>query len=275
MLNTAVILAAGGGKRLRTSSKKDIPKQLYPVAGIPLLERNILQLYNQGIKNFIVVLGYRYEYIRRQAEHYIPSDCNCIFVKNPNWHKSHTGISLKCTEEYLSTNESFICCMGDHLFEDLAIARILDCHTSMRKHHVKPWIIGINSNIYGTYYEYIYSDIRLMLKDHYKKQAFRILSITREQPPKIIPGGFDAIDVGISIVDKRIFNYIKLLQSNWITDNQPGFGDCDLWEAFAGYLLFRNELIGVDIFPHYWHNINSITDIEKVEHIPELCPSRG
>ncbi len=58
-----VILAAGMAKRLRplTDTK---PKCLLEVGGITLLERTVRAMQQAGIREFVVVTGYRGEMIR-------------------------------------------------------------------------------------------------------------------------------------------------------------------------------------------------------------------
>jgi len=59
----AVIICAGAGKRLRpiTSSR---PKPLIPIAGKPLLEHTIVALKNAGIKEILLVVGYKENLIK-------------------------------------------------------------------------------------------------------------------------------------------------------------------------------------------------------------------
>ncbi|MBQ3684726.1 MAG: NTP transferase domain-containing protein, partial [Methanomicrobium sp.] len=58
-----VILAAGEGKRMRplTASR---PKVMLPVAGRPMLEHLIVSARDAGIKDFILVVGYKEQDIR-------------------------------------------------------------------------------------------------------------------------------------------------------------------------------------------------------------------
>ncbi len=59
-----VIIAAGGkGTRIQTVSS-NIPKPLLPIDGIPVLEREILLLRNQGFKDFILTVSYMAEKIK-------------------------------------------------------------------------------------------------------------------------------------------------------------------------------------------------------------------
>lgn len=64
----AVILAAGEGTRLRPLTQNR-PKALIPVANKPILEHTILSLIKAGIRNIIVVVGYRKEQVMRHLSH--------------------------------------------------------------------------------------------------------------------------------------------------------------------------------------------------------------
>ncbi|NLV27525.1 MAG: NTP transferase domain-containing protein [Methanomicrobiales archaeon] len=60
----AVILAAGEGRRLRPLTQNR-PKALIPVANKPIIEHNINSLVNAGIRDIIVVVGFRKEQVMR------------------------------------------------------------------------------------------------------------------------------------------------------------------------------------------------------------------
>lgn len=62
MINTAVILCGGYGKRLGSITKK-IPKPMAMVDNKPFLEHLILQLKSNGIKKFYLLVGYKKEKI--------------------------------------------------------------------------------------------------------------------------------------------------------------------------------------------------------------------
>ena len=61
-VNTAVLLAAGRGTRMK-SLTEDIPKPMLPVAGRPLLEHILVALRGAGIERFVVIVGYQRERI--------------------------------------------------------------------------------------------------------------------------------------------------------------------------------------------------------------------
>lgn len=56
----AIILAAGMGTRLRPLTN-DIPKCLVPVLGVPMIEQQIKFLHKAGIRDIILVSGYKAE----------------------------------------------------------------------------------------------------------------------------------------------------------------------------------------------------------------------
>ena len=61
-----VIMAGGQGKRLVQrdgSAWQDLPKPLVPVAGVPILEREIEVLRQQGFKDILITVSYRAETI--------------------------------------------------------------------------------------------------------------------------------------------------------------------------------------------------------------------
>ena len=62
ILRTAVILAGGLGTRLR-SEVADVPKPMAPVGGRPFLEHQMQYWMTQGIRRFILSVGYKREVI--------------------------------------------------------------------------------------------------------------------------------------------------------------------------------------------------------------------
>lgn len=70
----AVIIAGGKGTRI-SQIYPDIPKPMIPIAGVPVLEREIVCLRNQGIKDFIITVQYKanviMEYFGKGEKHNI------------------------------------------------------------------------------------------------------------------------------------------------------------------------------------------------------------
>ena len=64
MLNQAVIFCGGFGTRLLPLTKK-IPKPMVMVGGKPFLHHLISQSKQNGIKNFLILCGYKHEIIKK------------------------------------------------------------------------------------------------------------------------------------------------------------------------------------------------------------------
>ena len=62
-LKTAIIIAGGKGTRLEEKSE-DLPKPLIPVGGVPILERILLWLKNNGVEKIVIGVAYKKELIK-------------------------------------------------------------------------------------------------------------------------------------------------------------------------------------------------------------------
>jgi len=60
----AVILAGGKGTRLAKALGMDIPKPMAPVLGVPLLQRTVESLRDQGIKDILILVHHRADVVR-------------------------------------------------------------------------------------------------------------------------------------------------------------------------------------------------------------------
>ncbi|MDV2503410.1 MAG: NTP transferase domain-containing protein [bacterium] len=118
----AVILAAGEGSRLRGGDHAH-PKPLTPLLGLTLLERSILSCREAGVREFLVVVGYRKEEIlphveRLQERHGVTIQV----VENPDW-EAGNGTSVAACAPYVSG--PFLVLMSDHLFEPGLLERLM------------------------------------------------------------------------------------------------------------------------------------------------------
>src|SRR5271169_3858507 len=112
-VSQCLILAAGNGTRLRPVSE-GLPKPLVQFRGKPILEHVIDRAHQAGIDNFVIVVGYRSDLIRRWFDSRWLGNISVTWVENPEYHK-HNGISvLKARDEI---HETFLLLMADHVFE--------------------------------------------------------------------------------------------------------------------------------------------------------------
>jgi len=68
MIREAVIIAGGKGTRV-SKLFPDIPKPLIPIDGVPIIERQILQMKKYGVEKFYITIGYKGDLIKNYLKH--------------------------------------------------------------------------------------------------------------------------------------------------------------------------------------------------------------
>ena len=116
-----VILAAGMAKRLRPLTDKK-PKCLLEVGGKTLLQRTLDAMISAGVKEFLVVTGYRENMIREFLTiRYPQSTIN--FIDNPDYEHNNNIFSLWLAMEKLHGNEVLLM-DSDILCDPEAVRRV-------------------------------------------------------------------------------------------------------------------------------------------------------
>ena len=116
-----VILAAGLAKRLRPLTDKK-PKCLLEVGGKTLLQRTVDAMISAGVKEFLVVTGYRENVIREFLTiRYPQSTIN--FIDNPDYEHNNNIFSLWLAMEKLHGNEVLLM-DSDILCDPEAVRRV-------------------------------------------------------------------------------------------------------------------------------------------------------
>ncbi|WP_165394745.1 bifunctional sugar-1-phosphate nucleotidylyltransferase/acetyltransferase [Methanofollis fontis] len=113
----AVILAAGEGRRLRPLTHS-MPKAMVPVANRPIIEYIIRALEKNGIREIIVVVGYKKEQVIRHLNSLdIPVR---VVVQERQLGTAH---ALKCAAPLITGD--FLLLPGDNYIDTASIARIM------------------------------------------------------------------------------------------------------------------------------------------------------
>lgn len=107
-VNNAIIMAAGYSARCMPLSNV-MPKGLFKIKGEILIEREIRQLIEAGIKEIIVVTGFLAEKFDYLKEKY-----GVIIIHNEDFDKYNNMASLHIAQEYI--NNSYILC-SDNYYE--------------------------------------------------------------------------------------------------------------------------------------------------------------
>ena len=132
----AVILAAGEGKRVRPLTWSR-PKAMIPVANRPIIGYVIDALVKNGIRDIIVVVGYRKEQVTRFLNQLdIPVK---VVVQDKQLGTAH---ALRQAESEITGD--FLVLPGDNYIDPQSIARIKDEHDAILvKEHPNPSNFGV------------------------------------------------------------------------------------------------------------------------------------
>ncbi len=177
----AVILAAGEGTRVRPLTKSR-PKGLLPVANRPIIEYTIRALHEAGIRDIIVVAGYRREQVTRFLNELDPGIKVVVQEKQLG-----TAHALKCAEPLITGN--FLLLPGDNYIDPVSVAKIAKTEHAM------------------------------LVKDHPRPSNFGVVLISKGYVTKIIEKPEHSpsftVSTGIFSLTPDVFHYIK---SNDLTD---------------------------------------------------------
>ena len=132
----AVILAAGEGKRVRPLTWSR-PKAMIPVANRPIIAYTIDALVKNGIREIIVVVGYRKEQVTRYLNQLdLPVT---VVVQEKQLGTAH---ALMQAEEKITGD--FLLLPGDNYIDAQSIARIKDTKNALLvKEHLHPSNFGV------------------------------------------------------------------------------------------------------------------------------------
>lgn len=177
----AVILAAGEGKRVRPLTRSR-PKALIPVANRPIIEYVIDALLKNGIRDIIVVVGYRKEQVTRFLNQLdVPVE---VVVQQKQLGTAH---ALLCAESKIKGD--FLVLPGDNYIDPHSIAKIAGISNAMLvREHPNPSNFGV-----------------VMLQDGYVTEIVE----KPEHAQSLM------VSTGIYSLKKEIFSY---MQGNDLTD---------------------------------------------------------
>lgn len=98
-INTAIILAAGRGSRLKEKTLYH-PKPMTPVNDKTLIDNLIEQIKSQNIINIIVVTGYMADKLENHLRK-VHSDTSIIFIRNDIYDSTNNIYSLWLAKDYM------------------------------------------------------------------------------------------------------------------------------------------------------------------------------
>ena len=123
-VDNAIIMAAGFGLRSLPLSRI-VPKGLYEVRGEVLIERQIKQLQQAGIREIVVVVGYLKEKFAYLQEKY-----GVVLIENDDYYRYNNISSLYAAKAYLKN--SYICCSDNYFNVNVFSAYVYDSYYSCK-----------------------------------------------------------------------------------------------------------------------------------------------
>ncbi len=115
-ITTAVLLAAGRGKRLGDLTAKT-PKPILDIAGSPLISHIVDALVGAGLAHFIVVTGYLFDQIEKWAKIYQHENPEIKITTVRQSELNGTGGAMLAARAHLAGQPHFVFGWGDILMD--------------------------------------------------------------------------------------------------------------------------------------------------------------
>ncbi len=225
MIDQALILAAGDGSRLRDHVPVE-HKGLVEIEGEPLLGRTCRMLGKIGLREGVVVTGYRSAAVRAALKGMGDLGIGLRFVENPQW-KLSNGISVLAAAEMLS--EKFLLLMADHLFDPQMITAM--CGVGLSPGEV---MLAVDRKLDAIYDMDDATKVRLV--------GERIAAIGKELTD------FNAVDTGLFACSDTLVECLSEVEARR--------GDCSLTDGMQ-MLIERGRLRPLDIGAAWWQDVDT------------------
>jgi choline kinase len=124
---TAVILAAGGGTRVKTLAAQR-PKCLINLGGRPIIEWILDTLAAGGVRDVVMVTGFKASVLKRAVGARAGRRMRIRYVRNARWMEPN-GISLHAAKSAIPGGEPFLALMSDHLLPPGIIRKVRRART--------------------------------------------------------------------------------------------------------------------------------------------------
>jgi len=234
-ITTALLLAAGSGCRLRPLTD-DQPKCLTEIDGVPILERLVECLCQQGFTRLVVVVGYL-EHAIREFLGERQGSLSIEYVVNPQYDTTNNIYSLWLAREVVQ--ESFLLIESDLLFEAMLL-RDLQQPNKIAVSSLQPWMDGSTVTV-----------------DHLQ----RVQKIQIGEVQNVDELRYKTVNIcSLSLRSWR--NVIRRLEQHVTAGRVNDFYECVFAEMVAdGSLSFQ----AVFFDPTSWHEIDTLADLQKVE----------
>tara|TARA_B100000780_G_C20994759_1_gene397873 strand:+ start:128 stop:811 length:684 start_codon:yes stop_codon:yes gene_type:complete len=180
----AIILCGGFGTRYNLNNRTKILKPLLKVNGKSILER-IINLYaEQGVNQFILLGGFKFNKLKEFSKKFKNLDIRAINTGL----KTNTAGRLLKVRHLIDKKENFLFTYGDSIAD-------FNLKTSLKNKNINNYVMS------KFYYKIPYGVLKLRLNSVLKDFSEKELAIP--------------INVGFYILDESIFSYIKKYEDSF------------------------------------------------------------
>ncbi len=229
----AVIIAAGRGKRL---SDGDLPKPLFRLLGMTLLERSIAVCLKNGIEKIYVVVGFAKEKVAAHIEELKARyKVDISVVENPIWQEGN-GTSVLAVSPYIKSR--FLLLMCDHVFYPEFLSSFLKSARTL-----EGTVLAVDKRVDQIF------DLQDATK--VKLDGDLIVEIGKDLT------SFDAVDTGVFLCHPKFFDALEEAKK---------MGDASVTGGVK-QLIKGREILAIQIFDQFWIDIDTPKSLDYAKKV--------
>jgi NDP-sugar pyrophosphorylase family protein len=235
-ITTAVLLAAGRGKRLGALTGAS-PKPMLDVAGAPLISHIVDVLAGAGLARFVVVTGYLSEQIEALARIYESENPSIKVTTVRQLELNGTGGAMLAARPHIAGEERFVFGWGDILMDRANYPRFVE-HARNDEYEL---MLAVNR-----------------VKDPFKGAAVYVdshMNVERiDEKPAKGTAKTEWNNAGLFAAGQRIFEYLERLKPSVR-------GELELTAAISQMISDRRVVRAVDM-RGFWSDVGTPEDLE-------------
>lgn len=242
----AVILAAGRGSRLIPLTNI-IPKPLLKVKGLSLITNSIRTLYEVGVREIAVIVGFQADRILQETSNLNLPDLKLEHIFCKEWERGN-GISLFYSKDFVGKDD-FILLMSDHILDKEILEKLLEIEKKEKDFVACIAHVKINPKTQNEYLKQVIEESTKILKNE-KNEVLRFGKKLKD---------FNGIDIGAFLCKPKVFDALEELRKE---KKEVTVTDC------MNRLIEKgNRIIGCNVTGHFWKDVDTLEDINIIEHV--------